>query len=108
MLRLGRLIPLDDVGVPEPPGWPPVELLELLDSLEENELGIIDPRAFSELCEPLGGDMESNAGAEPEAELDPEAVDDGLNGESDDEVTDPDPGLAMVVAPAPIRREAPG
>jgi hypothetical protein len=105
MLRLGRLIPPDDVGVPEPPDWPPVELLELLDALDENELGIIDPTVLWELCEPLDEERDSHAGAELEAEPDPEAVDDGLNGESEDELTDPEPGAALVVPLAPFGRE---
>ena len=79
-----------DAGVPELPGWPPVELLALLDSLEDDQFGIIDPRALWEFCGPLGGDDKSQAGAEPEAELDPGAVDDGLTRKSGGEPTDPD------------------
>ncbi len=105
MLRLGRLIPTDDAGVPELPGWPPVELLELLDSLEDDQLGIIDPRSLGELCEPLGGDMESQGGAEPEAELDPEAVDDGLIRKSGGVLARSRPGARRSPL-APFDREA--
>jgi hypothetical protein len=94
-LRLGRLIPADDVDAPDPPGCPPIELLELLDSPGENVLGIIESWELDESCDPISEDIR----VELDDELDAEAVADGLNGESDDELADPDP-VAVVLPEA--------
>jgi hypothetical protein len=76
MLRLGRLIPEADAGLPDPLDWPDVELLELLDAFDVEELANIDPTDPVELVALLGGDVGLHGGAElePDAEL----VEDGL------------------------------
>jgi hypothetical protein len=98
MLRLGRLIPEDDAVLPDVLGWPPEELLELEESLEDIELDIIDPRSPCELCEPFDDDSELHGVVELEDELVAEAVDDGLNGELDDALFEPDPPTVVLLA----------
>jgi hypothetical protein len=98
MLRLGRLIPEDDAVLPDVLGWPPEELLELEESLEDIELDIIDPRSPCRLCELCDDDSELHGVVELKDELVAEAVDDGLNGELEDALIEPDPPTVVPLA----------